>query len=218
MSWCLSGRREAFAGESHLLGPEVVDDDLLHFPAEVLPVLVSKTGVGGTTIKQLRQQDYMHGIFIRSIRRADIPVPVMPDTKIDRGDVLELAGAKKAVDKAVIHIGYADRPTNKTDMMFVGLGIVIWWPRGRADHPYRRRAAQPEHQWWCTDSRTCIRLAPFTTSYIRAAYLSPHYRVMNNVGLNLFIAVVGITTGAQFRGRIQTGGNKSVSRWRCFYR
>jgi putative transport protein len=193
----LSGRREAFAGESHLLGPEVVDDDLLHFPAEVLPVLVSKKGVGGTTVKQMRQQDYMHGIFIRSIKRADIPVPVMPDTKIDRGDVLELVGAKKAVDKAVTHIGYADRPTNKTDMMFVGLGIVIG---GLVGVLTIHIGGVP----LSLSTSGGALIAGLVFGWLRSQHPTfgripePALWVMNNVGLNLFIAVVGITTGPSF--------------------
>ncbi len=38
----LSGRRENIIGEGEMVGPEINDDELLQFPAEVLPVLVSK--------------------------------------------------------------------------------------------------------------------------------------------------------------------------------
>lgn len=193
----LSGRRDAFAGESHLLGPEVVDDDLLHFPAEVLPVLVSKKGIGGITVKQLRQQNYMHGIFIRSIKRADIPVPVLPDTLVDRGDVLELVGAKKAVDTAAAHIGYPDRPTNKTDMMFVGLGIVIG---GLIGVLTIHIGGVP----LSLSTSGGALIAGLFFGWLRSQHPTfgripePALWVMNNVGLNMFIAVVGISTGPSF--------------------
>lgn len=193
----LSGRRDAFAGESHLLGPEIVDDDLLHFPAEVLPVLVSKKGVGGITVKALRQQDYMHGIFIRSLKRADIPVPVLPDTLVDRGDVLELVGTKKAVDKAATHLGYADRPTNKTDMMFVGLGIVIG---GLIGVLTIHIGGVP----LSLSTSGGALIAGLFFGWLRSRHPTfgripePALWVMNNVGLNMFIAVVGISTGPSF--------------------
>ena len=193
----LSGRRENFVGESHLLGPEVMDDELLHFPAEVLPVLVSKKGIGGTTVKQLRQQSYMHGIFIRSIKRADIPVPVLPDTLIDRGDTVELVGAKKYVDKAALQIGYADRPTNKTDMMFVGLGIVIG---GLIGVLTIRIGGVP----LSLSTSGGALIAGLVFGWLRSQHPTfgripePALWMMNNVGLNMFIAVVGITTGPSF--------------------
>lgn len=193
----LSGRRESFAGESHLLGPEVVDDELLHFPAEVLPVLVSKKGVGGMMVKQLRQQAFMHGIFIRSIKRADIGVPVLPDTIIDRGDVLELVGTKKAVDSAATHLGYADRPTNKTDMMFVGLGIVVG---GLIGVLTIHIGGVP----LSLSTSGGALIAGLFFGWLRSRHPTfgripePALWVMNNVGLNMFIAVVGISTGPSF--------------------
>ncbi|MBO9632417.1 MAG: hypothetical protein J7578_04820, partial [Chitinophagaceae bacterium] len=140
---------------------------------------------------------YMHGIFIRSIKRADIPVPVLPDTLIDRGDVLELVGAKKAVDKASIHIGYADRPTNKTDMMFVGLGIVIG---GLIGVLTIHIGGVP----LSLSTSGGALIAGLFFGWLRSQHPTfgripePALWVMNNVGLNMFIAVVGITTGPSF--------------------
>lgn len=45
--------------------------------------------------------------------------------KLHRGDVLTLAGAHKDVERVAIQVGYPDRPTDQTDMMFMGFGIVV---------------------------------------------------------------------------------------------
>lgn len=81
----LSGRREDLMGERGLIGPEIQDAELLHFPAEALQILVAKKNIAGMKVSTLRAQPYMHGIFIRSIKAADIEVPVMPDTVLERG-------------------------------------------------------------------------------------------------------------------------------------
>lgn len=67
----------------------------------------------------------MHGVSIRRIKRAGIDIPVLAQTVVDAGDMVELVGTKHEVDAAAKQLGYADRPTNQTDMIFVGLGILI---------------------------------------------------------------------------------------------
>ena len=67
----------------------------------------------------------MHGVSIRRIKRAGIDIPVFAQTTIDCGDTLELVGLKKEVESAAKELGYIDRPTNATDMIFVGLGILL---------------------------------------------------------------------------------------------
>ena len=56
---------------------------------------------------------------------AGIDIPVFAQTTIDCGDTLELVGLKKEVESAAKELGYIDRPTNATDMTFVGLGILL---------------------------------------------------------------------------------------------
>lgn len=193
----LSGRRENIVGEFGLVGPEVVDAELLHFPAEVLAVLVSKKEIAGMLVKALRSQSYMHGVFIREIKKADIPVPVLPDTTIDRGDVLVLVGTKRDVETAATKIGYPDRATNTTDMLFVGLGIVIGGLVG----------ALTFHVGGVPLSLSTsggALIAGLFFGWLRSQHPTfgripePALWMMNNVGLNMFIAVVGISAGPSF--------------------
>nr|WP_295863636.1 aspartate-alanine antiporter [uncultured Chitinophaga sp.] len=193
----LSGRREDLMGERGLIGPEIQDAELLHFPAEALQILVAKKNIAGMKVSTLRAQPYMHGIFIRSIKAADIEVPVMPDTVLERGDVLELVGLKKEVDKAAQEIGYADRPTEKTDMTFVGLGIVI----GGLIGVLTVRIGGVPISLSTSGGALIIGLV---FGWLRSQHPTfgripaPALWVMNNVGLNMFIAVVGITAGPGF--------------------
>ena len=52
-------------------------------------------------------------------------MPITPGSVIDRGDVLQLVGSKPDVERAARELGYADRPTTSTNMVFVGTGIVL---------------------------------------------------------------------------------------------
>ena len=121
----LSGRREFVIGEEDWIGNEIQDAQLLDFPAETLPVTVTKKTFAGKTVANIRRHKFMHGVSIRSIKRAGIEIPVLAQTKLDAGDVIEVVGTKQEVESAAVQIGYVDRPTHQTDMIFVGLGILI---------------------------------------------------------------------------------------------
>ncbi|MCC8171724.1 MAG: aspartate-alanine antiporter [Parabacteroides sp.] len=201
----LSGRREYVIGEENWLGDEVNDPELLQFPAEVLPVIVNCKAYCGKTVANIRQQTFMHGVSIRSIRRAGIAIPVLPKTAIDPGDRIELVGLKSDVDEAAGKLGYADRPSNQTDMVFVGLGIFIGAILGTLT---LHIGGVPLS--FSTSGGALI--GGLVLGWLRSmrptyGYIpEPALWVFNNVGLNMFIAVVGITSGPSFISGLKEAG------------
>jgi len=193
----LSGRREFAIGEEDWIGEEIVDNALLDFPAEVLPVMVTKKTFDNKTLGFLRSQKFMHGVSVRHIKRAGIDIPVYAGTKIDAGDILELVGLKKEVEVAAKEIGYIDRPTNATDMVFVGLGILIGGLFG----------ALAIHVGGIPISLSTsggALIAGLLFGWLRSKRPTfgqipePSLWILNNVGLNMFIAIVGISAGPSF--------------------
>ena len=193
----LSGRREFVIGEEDWIGDEVNDIDLLDFPAETLPVLISRKKFAGMTVTQLRKEKVMHGVSIKNIKRAGISIPVLAATRIDPGDMLELVGTKLEVNEAAATLGYADRPTNQTDMIFVGLGIFIGGIIGSLAIHFGDIPVSLS-----TSGGALI--AGLVFGWLRSKHPTfgripePSLWVLNNVGLNMFIAVVGITAGPSF--------------------
>lgn len=193
----LSGRREFVVGEEDWIGEEVNDIDLLDFPAETLPVLISRKKFAGMTIAAIRKEKVMHGVSIKSIKRAGVSIPVLPATKLDPGDMLELVGTKQEVNAAAATLGYADRPTNQTDMIFVGLGIFIGGVIGSLAIHFGDIPVSLS-----TSGGALI--AGLVFGWLRSKHPTfgripePSLWILNNVGLNMFIAVVGITAGPSF--------------------
>ena len=193
----LSGRREFVIGEEDWIGPEVIDAQLLDFPAETLPVMVTHRTFAGEKVSTIRAQKFMHGVSIRSIKRAGINVPVLARTVVDAGDILELTGMKHEVETAAKQMGYVDRPTNQTDMIFVGLGILVGGLIG----------ALTMHLGGVPISLSTsggALIAGLIFGWLRSKHPTfggipePSLWVLNNVGLNMFIAVVGIAAGPSF--------------------
>ena len=50
----LSGRREYIIEDESWIGPEVNDAELLDFPAEQIPVMITRKTVAGLTVDELR--------------------------------------------------------------------------------------------------------------------------------------------------------------------
>ncbi|MCM1036249.1 MAG: aspartate-alanine antiporter [Bacteroides sp.] len=193
----LSGRRESIIDDAGWIGPEVTDHELLNFAAENLPVTVSKSGAAGMTLGQLRVQDYMRGVMIRKILRDDISIPMKSRTRLEKGDVLTLVGLPQDVAGATAEIGFSDRPAESTDVVFIGLGIAIGCFIGALTIHY---GAIPIS---LSTSGGAI-LAGLILGWMRnkrptfGRIPRPVVWFMNNVGLNLFIAVVGLGAGPTF--------------------
>ncbi|MEG0646630.1 MAG: aspartate-alanine antiporter [Bacteroides sp.] len=193
----LSGRREFVIGEEDWLGPEVLDAQLLDFPAEILPVMVTRRTFAGETVSSIRAQKFMHGVSIRNIKRAGIRIPILAQTVVDAGDMVEIVGTKQEVEAAAKQLGYIDRPTNQTDMIFVGLGILVGGLVG----------ALSIHLGGIPLSLSTsggALIAGLVFGWLRSKHPTfggipePSLWVLNNVGLNMFIAVVGIAAGPSF--------------------
>ncbi|MBD5182605.1 MAG: aspartate-alanine antiporter [Bacteroidales bacterium] len=201
----ITGRREYIIGDDHWIGPEVSDVDLLAFSVERIPVMVASKNVDGITIEKLRTMPEMKGVVVSKITRVGAIIPVLTQTTIQGGDVLTLMGTKKEVDTAAKAIGYADRPSKVTDMVFVGFGIFIGALIG----------AITIHLGGIPVSLSTsggALIAGLLLGWLRSKHPTfgtiPDSTVwfMNNVGLNLFIAVVGITAAPTFVSGLQQTG------------
>lgn len=193
----LSGRRESIVENKNWIGPEVTDHDLLNFSTENLPVTVSKSGAAGVSIRALRSEPFMHGVMVRKITRNDIPLPVRGSTVLEKGDVVTLVGMPADVASAVAEIGYSDRADGRTDMVFVGLGIAVGCFVGALS------VAVDGIPLSLSTSGGAI-LAGLIMGWLRAKRPTVGHIprsvlwFMDNLGLNLFIACVGLGAGPSF--------------------
>ena len=203
----MSGRRELLVDrvENELRLPEVEDRDLLDQPAEALDVFVTSKELGGKTLEELSESDFARGVYLRRIMRSGIEIPILPKTQVHRGDILTLVGSQRHVEIAVKRLGYADRPTEMTDMVFVGLGIVLG---GLVGALVFNVGGIP----LSLSTSGGALIAGLIFGWLRSIHPTfggipaPALWVMNSVGLNTFIAVVGISAGPGFVAGLQELG------------
>lgn len=201
----LSGRREYVIQDESWIGPEVADAELLTFALEKIPVMIATARCNGITVDALRALPEMKGVAIAAVTRGGQPLPVLAQTKLIRGDMVTLTGLKREVDAAAKAIGYADRPSKTSDMVFVGLGIFIGALIG----------AITIHLGGIPVSLSTsggALIAGLILGWLRSKHPTfghiPDAGVwlLNNLGLNMFIAVIGITAAPTFISGIKEVG------------
>ncbi|WP_158750386.1 aspartate-alanine antiporter [Acidobacterium sp. S8] len=202
------GHREAVLLHDHQVGPEVNDRELLDFPGERLDVVLTNKELGGKTLRQIMESPLGQkgrGVFLRKLMRGGIEMPYGPNTELDRGDVLTLVGAKREVETAAKVIGYADRATENTDMVFLGIGIVVGALVGAITiHVGGVPLSLSTSGGALIAGLVCGWLRSVNRTFGRIP--GPALWVFNNVGLNTFIAVVGLTSGPGFVRGLQQNG------------
>jgi putative transport protein len=106
------------------IGPEIFDHELLNFPRSHAVIVITKRSAAGKTLYELGEK-YGHGLMLYKLIRTGLEMPFNPNTVLNRGDLLQVAGRKHDLEIAAKAVGYLERPSAVTDMIFVGLGIVL---------------------------------------------------------------------------------------------
>jgi putative transport protein len=188
-------------------GEEIEDRELLDIPVEAVDVLVTSKAADGRTLIDLAQEEHARGIYLNTIRRgsAAVNIPVLPQTKVQRGDILRVAGAKSNIDRFVAAVGFADRPVTTTNMVLVGFAILIGGLIGALVIPVGGVPITLS-----TSGGALI--AGIFVGWLRTVkpqignVPQPTLWFMNSVGLNVFIAVVGISSGPTFVAGLAEAG------------
>lgn len=199
------GRAEYMVKVTGFIGEEMADPSILAYPLDRVGVVVSKEDFIGKRLSDLRKMKYLHGVVIRDAIRGGKPVDINLETIFEKGDRLTIVGRPVQVKKATTHIGHVDRPSIQSDLMFVGLAIFIGGLFGTMSVYIGSIPVS-----FGTSGGSLI--AGLVFGWLRSK--RPTYGnipegalwLMNNLGLNVFIAVVGIEAAPSFVAGIKAVG------------
>lgn len=119
----IQARRRVLSGGIPI-GVEIEDRELLDFPAAALDVVLTNRSLAERTIAEIADL-HGRGVALVKLVRGGEEIPFVPSTVLNRGDLLTLSGARRDVERAGKALGYIERPSEATDVVFVGLGIVV---------------------------------------------------------------------------------------------
>lgn len=199
------GRSEYIVNVEKHIGTELSDPSLLSYPLSRVSVRVVRKNFMAKPLWRLRKKIFMRGVVIRDAVRDGKNVDITGETRFNKGDVLTIVGRPVQVNLAVIQIGHADRRTNSSDLMFVGLAIFIGGLFGALSFYVGSIPIS-----FGTSGGSLI--AGLVFGWMRSkrptfGNIPPGALwLMNNLGLNVFIAVVGIEAAPSFVSGIKTVG------------
>ncbi|MFJ7355730.1 aspartate-alanine antiporter [Phyllobacterium sp. NPDC097923] len=121
------GRRAGVVNAAEAIGTELQSSEGMDIVVVTRDVTINSPAFIGKTVGEIKKAataDLRHGIYVTGIKRADKPLPLDPDTRIEPGDVVTLYGTDQDLQRASRSIGTVILPSDKTDFVFHGLGLV----------------------------------------------------------------------------------------------
>jgi putative transport protein len=122
----VAARRHVLLAEGSPLGQEVEDRELLDFPMAALDVVVTRGEIAERSLSDIAEE-HGRGVVLQKLIRGGEEIPFAPGTLVNRGDLLRIAGAEAEaeVERVGKALGYVERPSSETDVVFVGLGMLL---------------------------------------------------------------------------------------------
>jgi putative transport protein len=204
----IASRTETLIEDSSLFGVEVSDPELLDFPDETLDVMVTQGELVGVTLgafAELGTDQRSRGVFVRELSRGGHPLPFNSGVKIAKGDVLRISGNRRDVERIAKNIGYPLRSSYVSDLVLVGIGIFLGAFFGLLGVSVNGIPINLS-----TSGGTLV--AGLVFGWLRSVHPSfgnipsAGLWVFNNLGLTVFVAVVGLEAGPLFIKGLEEAG------------
>ena len=197
----LGGRLEDLTANIGLLGPEVADTKALAIPLDQAEILVTQKGVEGKVLKEFRQEDFAGQLQVVRMERGGVPFPVGAETKLQRFDVLFVAGLRSAVEKAAGLLGRVARPSTGTDLLTLSVGMILGLLIGAINVPVGSFQVGLGNAGGLLLSGI---LVSSVVSRLRFFGSTPNAarNILEDLGLVTFVAIVGINAGASLLAQL----------------
>jgi len=200
----IGARRSVLLSGTAVLGAEVEDRELLDFPLIVRDVVLTRKDLSDRTLPELARE-HGRGVVLSRLVRGGEEIPFTATTTVNRGDLLRIAGRQQDVDRVGEAVGYVERASSETDIVFVGLGIALGGFVGAltvmvGGIPLSLTASGGALIMglvfgWLRSVRPTFGRIP-----------EPALWVFDTVGLAVFIGVVGLNAGPSFVAGLKSTG------------
>ncbi len=198
------GRRETVVRAEASIGEEVADMELLHFPLQTADIVVTNKKMSGKTLRELAGEN-SRGVRLKKLIRVGQEVAFLMETKVYRGDTLQVMGAPRNVQRVAQEAGYIERPTPDADLTWLAAGIVLGVLIGIPALMFKGVAIG-------LGTSGGVLVMGLILGYLRAIYPvfgklpAPAGWLLETLGLNTFIAIVGLGAGLSFVSGLKTFG------------
>jgi len=191
----LGGRLDSMTEKMGLIGPEVPHAKVLNIPLDQAEILVTNKEMEGKELQEFRSTEFAGQIALHHIERGGETIPMGLNTKLQRFDVLFVAGIRSSVDKFAALLGRVARPSTATDLLTLSLGMVLGFLIGAITFPIAGSKVGLGNAGGLLVSGVIV---SSVVSRLRFFGNTPNAarNILEDLGLVVFIAIVGINAGA----------------------
>jgi putative transport protein len=201
----ISGSRERLLEVQSRLGVQVVDPEVMDIPFESATIIVTnKAAVARTLLELVRSVD-PRGVHLRRIRRLGNELPRLPNTRLERGDLLDVAGRRDELDRVGAALGFIDRPGDVSDITFMGLAVALGGLLGMV-------SLQVGQVPVSLGTGGGVLLAGLLFGWIHSIrpkwgrIPGPAVWLLQTLGLNTFVALVGLSAASHLVEAMRSSG------------
>jgi len=206
----LSGRPGMLGGAGNLLQSyEVEEPQLLDVPGIAVDYVLERKDLAHRTLAEivevLERDVPTRGVYLRKVLRAGQELPLGSKVVLERGDVLTLIGAKRHVDRVAARLGPVERASHATDLVWLCLAIGIGGLLGLPAIHVRGLTIG-------LGLPVGVLLASFVIGWLQSIrppfgrVPEPAIWLLDSLGLNGFLATVGISAGPSFVHGLRSSG------------
>jgi putative transport protein len=200
----LSGSIGDVAQAASVIGPEKPDKEVLDLMAEDLEVLITNKQVVGKTLQEVGL-DQGRGCYVTGFLRSGVEQQVHHSMKLAKGDILVISGIATRVDALAKHLGYPVHRSAVTDLFTLSVGMVLGSLLGAVTVKIFGVPIS-------LGSAGGLLLAGIVISFLRSRH--PTFgnipggarAILEDIGLTIFIVVVGLTAGSSVVKVLTTSG------------
>ncbi len=189
--------------EDEVVGIEVDEPRARQVDIEVADIHMGKSEYAGHTLEELGKK-IGFGVYLKALFRAGVAVPHLPGTRVEKGDVLRLAGPAWCVNKTAKHLkGVPIVESSYTEVSFLSAALAVGYIIG---HASLKISGIP---FALGTSAGCM-LMGILISWLRTR--NPDFggptsegarSFMNDIGLSLFVAVLAAGVGPKILSSFQ---------------
>ena len=122
------GRREAMVDVAAELGKELYAVEGMELTMQRKDIALTNKAFHNKSVGEIRAQtagDVSHGIYVVQISRMGKILPMLAETVVQLGDVITIYGSEQDVKRVAGIAGYVIVPSEKTDFVYMGAGLVV---------------------------------------------------------------------------------------------
>jgi len=166
---------------------------------------VTNASAIGRTLADLADDVRARGVYVESLQRGTQAMPRESWTRLELGDVIRLIGAPEDVDRAGSFVGFVERDLAGTDLTFLAAGICAGVVLGLLKVNIGGMALG-------LGTAGSILVIGLAGGWMRSRYPvfgaipEPAQRLLMDIGLIVFVAVIGLHAGPHAVEAFQASG------------